>query len=58
MLHEVDERIKKLEDADEVLKVLLQLLEYDTSSNFRYTQNDKDYDAEYVVEIEYIIILQ
>ena len=52
MLHEVDERIKKLEDADEVLKVLLQLLEYDTSSNFRYTQNDKDYDAEYVVEIE------
>lgn len=35
-----------------MLKVLLQLLEYDTSSNFRYTQNDKDYDAEYVVEIE------
>lgn len=52
MLKKEDEKIKKLNNADEVLKVLLQVLEYDTSANFHYRENDEDYDAEYVIEIE------
>ena len=51
-MQNVHERIKKVNDADEVLRVLLEVLEYDKSSNFRYTENDEDYDAEYVIEIE------
>lgn len=52
MLKSVDEKIRKLNDADEVLKVLLQILEYDTSPNFHYIQNDEDYDAEYAIRAE------
>lgn len=51
-MHEIGERIKKINDADEVLKTLIELLEYDTSSCFRYTQDNTDYDAEYAIEIE------
>ena len=51
-MHIIDEKIKKMNNADEVLKVLLKVLEYDVSPNFHYTENDRDYDAEYVMEIE------
>lgn len=51
-MQKVDEKISKINNADEVLRVLLEILEYDKSSNFHYTENDEDYDAEYVIEIE------
>ena len=52
MLQNFDEKIKKLNHADEVLNVLLEMLGYYSSPNFHFTENDEDFDAEYVLEIE------
>lgn len=52
MRRDLDEKVKKLNNADEVLSVLLEELGYYSSPNFHFTENDKDFDAEYVLTID------
>ena len=51
-MHIFDKKIKKMNNTEDVLKALLEALGYDKSPNFHYTENDENYDAEYIMEIE------
>lgn len=48
----MDEAIKRMDNADKVLDVLLEAMGYQSSSNFHFIEGDDDYDAEYTIEIE------
>ena len=52
MLQKIDEAIKRMNNADKVLNVLLETMGYKTSSNFHFVDGNDDYDAEYTIEIE------
>lgn len=54
----LNEKIKKINNADTVFQFLIDMLGYKTSSNY-HSSRDADYDAEYAIEIEnrsYVII--
>lgn len=52
MLQKMDEVIKRMNNADEVLNILLEAMGYESSSNFHFINGNEDYDAEYTIEIE------
>lgn len=51
MLKESNKKIEKIGDAGNVFQYLIEMLEYKNSPNFHYLENDVDYDAEYIIEI-------
>lgn len=52
MLKESNKRIENLHNAEAVFQFLIEMLEYKNSPNFHYLENDAEYDAEYIIEIE------
>lgn len=52
MLKEVNKKIEKIIDAENIFQYLIEMLEYKNSPNFHYLENDEDYDAEYIIEVE------
>lgn len=51
MLQKIDEAIKRMDNADKVLDTLLEVMGYQSSSNFHFIEGDDDYDAEYTIGI-------
>lgn len=52
MFKESDKKIEGNSNTESVFQVLIEMLEYKNSPNFHCLEGDKDYDAEYVIEIE------
>ncbi len=52
MFKESNKKIEENSNTESIFQVLMEVLEYKNSPNFHYLEDDEDYDAEYVIELE------